>query len=400
MSPSDLSRRQTRVVRHAQMSKTVRMAMLVVAGVTVVSVTHSLVAFNLLDRRWPPGTITMEMGLGPADGLTDGSASWDACATAGLAEWNSVLGPTGISFNAVPASQTPGAPDMVNSVFFADDIFGSPFGENVLAVTQSCIFLREGIDETAESDVVFNNTQAFNCYRGPNSLGPVPETPAAGVNDLKRVGTHEFGHVGGLGHPDEDGQVVAALMNAFISDIDTLQVDDITGMLTLYGVAVTGIPFPPRDQVLTFFLALENEYRDGLMRQQNNPGFVDAEGSAVWFPEWLRYVLNGCSATDAASRVLLQIAGQGIQPVCGVVAAGTILFPPRNLSVDFLTTLDNFYRDDLSRGVVQSFIDAEGKAVWLQEYLRYRVNGCGHDDALAKVLQQIRGGGIAPVCAT
>ena len=83
-----------------------------------------------------------------------------------------------------------------------------------------------------------------------------------------------------------------------------------------------------------------------------------------------------------------------------MVAAGTILFPPRNLSVDFLTTLDNFYRDDLGRGVVQSFIDAEGKAVWLQEYLRYRVNGCGLDEALAKVLQQIRGGGIAPVCAT
>jgi len=381
------------------MSKTIRMAMLGIAGVAIVSVAHSLVAFNLLERRWPPGVIAMEMQLGPDGGLTNDAANWDECATAGLAEWNSVLGPTGVSFSAVPGNRTPGAPDMANSIFFADDIFGSPFGENVLAVAQSFVFLRDGIDETAESDVIFNNAAAFTCFRGPNSLGPIPEGPA-GAAGLQRVGTHEFGHVLGLGHPDEAGQLVPAIMNAFVSDIDGLQVDDITGALTLYGVAVIGIPFPPRDQVLTFFLALENEYRDGLMRQQNNPGFVDAEGSAVWFPEWLRYVLNGCSATDAASRVLLQIAGQGIQPVCGVVAAGTILFPPRNLSVDFLTILDAFYRDDLDRGVVQSFIDAEGKAVWLQEYLRYRVNGCGHDDALAKVLQQIRGGGIAPVCAT
>ena len=392
MSRSDLSQGQTPVVRHAQMSKTARMAMLVVAGVAVISVTHSLVAFNLLERRWPPGVITMELQLGPADGLHSGAASWDDCATQSLVEWNSVLGPTGVSFAAIPGNRTPGAPDTVNSVFFADDIFGTPFGEDVLAVAQSWKFERDGIDETAESDVIFNKAEAFNCFLGPEN--------SYAATDLQRVATHEFGHVLGLTHPDEADQMVPAIMNAFISDIDRLQLDDINGALTLYGVAVTGIPFPPRDQVLTFFLALENEYRDGLMRQQNNPGFVDAEGSAVWFPEWLRYVLNGCSATDAASRVLLQISGQGIQPVCGVVAAGTILFPPRNLSVDFLTTLDNFYRDDLGRGVVQSFIDAEGKAVWLQEYLRYRVNGCGLDDALAKVLQQIRGGGIAPVCAT
>jgi len=45
-----------------------------------------------------------------------------------------------------------------------------------------------------------------------------------------------------------------------------------------------------------------------------------------------------------------------------------------------------------------SYIDLEGKAVWLQEYLRYLVNGCGHAWSTDRVLQQIRGGGIAPLC--
>ena len=378
------------------MSKTLRMAMLVIAGAAVVSVTHSLIAFNLLEYRWPPGLVNVEMQLGAADGLTDGSASWDACAIAGMAEWNAVLGPTGVILNPILGStRIPTSNDDVNSVFFADDIFGMPFGDSTLAVTLTSSFVGPGVQTTAESDIVFNDLKGFDCVRGPLSLSAIP---VAGGTDLRRVATHELGHFLGLGHPDEIGQLVAAIMNAFISDIDVLQLDDIQGVLTQYGVAVTGIPFPPRDQVLGFFLNLENEYRDGLMRAQDNPGFVDAEGSAVWFPEWLRYVLNGCSPTEAADRVLLQIQGLGIQPVCGVVASGAIAFPARNLSLDFLNALDAFYRDALARGVILSSIDLEGKAVWLQEYLRYRVNGCNDGEALSRVLQQIRGGGIAATC--
>lgn len=400
MSRSDLSQGQPPVVRRNPVSKTARMAVLI-AAIAVISMTHSLVAFNLLGRAWPLGTaVTWESGLGAASGLANGAGSWDACAGPAFAAWSGVLAPAGVSFVPVPATTPPGAPDMVNSMFFADDLFGTPFGEQTLAVEQSWTITPPGggIRTTVESDIAVNNAKAFNCYPGPlRTLGSEPE--AAGI-DLFRVVLHELGHAWGLGHPDDIGQLVASVMNSFISDTDALEADDISGVLTNYGIAVTSIPFPPRDQVLAFFLALEAEYRDGLGRMQNNPGFVDSEGSAVWFPEWLRYVLNDCSPEDAATRVLLQIRGQGIQPVCGVVPPGTILFPPRNLSVDFLTTLDNFYRDELGRGVLQSYIDAEGKAVWLQEYLRYRVNGCGHETALGNVLTQIRGGGIPPVCAT
>ena len=119
-------------------------------------------------------------------------------------------------------------------------------------------------------------------------------------------------------------------------------------------------------------------------------GYVEAEGSAVWFPEWLRHVLNGCEATEATPRVLMQIRGQGIQPVCRDVAADSYAFPPRNLSLDFLEALDAFYRDELQRRVELSHVDLEGKAVWLQEYLRYRVDGVNDTDARTQVLTQIQ----------
>jgi hypothetical protein len=90
----------------------------------------------------------------------------------------------------------------------------------------------------------------------------------------------------------------------------------------------------------------------------------------------------------------------GLQPVCEVIAAGVINFPPRNLSFDFLNTLDTFYRDTLNETASDSYIDLEGKAVWLQKYLRYRVNGCDHQQAADRIFQQIRGGGIAPICGS
>jgi hypothetical protein len=379
------------------MSHSVRIAVCTLTIVVLASATDS--GFSLVDSRWDAGTIDMEFQLGPAPGgLIDGSADWDECAIKALNAWNAELGPTGRSFNAITGStRTPAEPDSVNSVFFSDDIYGTAFGDKTLAVTTNWFISRDGVDRRTESDVIFNNAQPFNCY--PDELRALGPTPESAAFDLIRVALHEFGHTLGLLHPDEAGQALLAIMNSIISDLDVLQLDDIQGALTLYGVSVTGIPFPPRNEALDFFLSLEGTYRDTLGRAQTNQGFVDAEGTAVWFPEWLRYVLNGCSSSEASARVLLQIGGLGIQPVCGVISEGVIDFPPRDQSLDFLNTLDAYYLDTLARTVILSFIDLEGKAVWMQEYLRYRVNGCNDADATSRVVQQINGGGIAPVCA-
>ena len=73
-------------------------------------------------------------------------------------------------------------------------------------------------------------------------------------------------------------------------------------------------------------------------------------------------------------------------------------FPPRNEPFLFRTNLEAKYRDGLRREATTSYVDIEGTIVWTQEYLRYRVNQCGHADAVARVLRQIDGAGAEPVC--
>lgn len=68
-----------------------------------------------------------------------------------------------------------------------------------------------------------------------------------------------------------------------------------------------------------------------------------------------------------------------------------IQFPPRDESLAFLATLDVYYQDDMGRQPVEDYhVDMEGTAVWLQEYLRHRVNGASHDAATARVIVSIR----------
>ena len=157
------------------------------------------------------------------------------------------------------------------------------------------------------------------------------------------------------------------------------------------------IGFPPRNESLEFRNQLEVKYRDGL-RRGTVPSFTDVEGSVVWIQEYLRYRLNQCDNVGAILRVLTQIRGRGIQAVCGQPPAGLIAFPPRDETLKFRQFLETTYRDALGRSPVQTFVDIEGDVVWITEYIRYRVNGCGHADSLGKVLAQIDGEGIQPVC--
>jgi hypothetical protein len=77
-----------------------------------------------------------------------------------------------------------------------------------------------------------------------------------------------------------------------------------------------------------------------------------------------------------------------------------VVFPPRDQAFRFRQDLEAYYRDIFRRSANQSFVDIEGTIVWTQEYLRYRVNSCGHNEAVNRVMAQIDGSTSTATCST
>lgn len=181
-------------------------------------------------------TVIMQVSLGSGTrNLRDGFTSFNDSAIDALKTWNPYL--AHLQFSWVKNSPvTPAEGDDEMSVIFDNKIFGSNFGSGVLAVT--LLAYRNGNFE--ETDTVFNNAISWDSYRGPL-------TPP--VYDFHRVAIHEFGHTVGLDHPDQaqPKQIVVAIMNSRVSDLDTLAQDDINGATAIYGTgpAYQSIPDAP-----------------------------------------------------------------------------------------------------------------------------------------------------------
>lgn len=157
------------------------------------------------------------------------------------------------------------------------------------------------------------------------------------------------------------------------------------------------IAFPPRNEAFTFRNELELHYREQLRRQATT-SYVDLEGDVVWTQEYLRYRLNRCTHEQAMQHVFDQIDGRPPAPVCGDPPANQVAFPPRNECLAFREQLELRYRDRLRRTLMETYVDIEGSVVWVQEYLRYRLNQCDHQTARARVFDQIGGRGAGPTC--
>jgi hypothetical protein len=187
----------------------------------VVFGTESLFGYVLEGQSWTLNrTVVMQLSLGPSKTLLDGSTSFNQSAQNALEIWNPYL--AHLHFSAILFSPVvPDPDDDEMSVVFAANAFGDKFGSGVLAVT--VLGFRGTVFET--TDTVFNSAYLWNSYRG--AFNP-------SVLDFRRVAIHEFGHTLGLDHPDQKGQHVSAIMNSQISDIDTVQADDIAGAQALY----------------------------------------------------------------------------------------------------------------------------------------------------------------------
>ena len=83
----------------------------------------------------------------------------------------------------------------------------------------------------------------------------------------------------------------------------------------------------------------------------------------------------------------------------GVSGPMDVLFPSRGDSYQFRADLETKYRTGLNRSASTTFVDSEGEVVWTQEYIRYRVNGCDHATAVARVMTQLNGGVAGGICA-
>lgn len=192
--------------------------------------------YVLEGKSWPTGAVVlMQLNLGSAGRtLQDGNTSWDAAVLPVAGMWDQTIQRVQVSMIINPVVPSV-AGDRINSVVFANSVFGQSFGSGTLAVTY---YMSSG-SSMIESDTLFNRAATFDSYRGP--LQFVAHGPA--IADIRRVFLHEMGHTLGLGHPDTGGQHVTAVMNSIVSDQEVLAADDIAGGQFLYG-AGTGIPTP------------------------------------------------------------------------------------------------------------------------------------------------------------
>ena len=184
-------------------------------------------SWKRLRHRWVDSAIPVSMILNVGSG-------WNGTARDALGVWN------GAGSNFRFTSETSSGSERVtcssssidrrNVVVWGAGICGESFGDRTLAITKTWSYTSSG--EAVDSDVVFNTAFSWSTYGGPLRDSP----------DFRRVAIHEFGHVLGLAHPDDHGQTVTAIMNAHISDLDTIQADDVNGVIGIYGRGANRAP--------------------------------------------------------------------------------------------------------------------------------------------------------------
>lgn len=225
--------------------------------------------FVLTGQSWTRNrTVVMHLSLPPGTGtFQDGFTSLGQSAEDALNIWNQHLAHMQLAVDR-NSILPPESLDGDTSVSMSNTVYGMPFGTNTLAVT---LIAARG-STTFETDVIFNNAFAYDSYRG--NLQP-------GLQDFHRVALHEFGHVLGLGHPNQGPppQTVVAIMNSTIGNIDSLRADDIAGAQSIYSNGPPYLNSNPSSNLVNlstraFVSTGENALIGGFIVQGSQPATV------------------------------------------------------------------------------------------------------------------------------
>jgi hypothetical protein len=214
-------------------------------------------AYVLDGAKWPSGETTFNVGISLNGATTSMSGkTWNQAFIDAANEWNAnsqfvyTVDTSNPSHPCAGVGSYPqdgyrngaGFYDKVcNQVDNSEDAFGS----QVLAVTVSYTYVSTP-DEKVETDIFFNNTESWDIYDGA----------IQNRFDFQRIALHELGHALGLGHENTN----PAMMQPTISNIDSLQSDDIAGVTSLYGAAVD----PADPIVMKFEEPIDGEIKSGV----------------------------------------------------------------------------------------------------------------------------------------
>jgi hypothetical protein len=198
-------------------------------------------AYVLEGPSWAVPSFTVYLNLTASQGnlganlatfpLTDGSTSYNQVYANAETIWSSNL--KSLKINTVIGSNAQGVTmsNGLNEVGFSSTILGYSLGQYTLGLTMYYYNPSSNPSRMTQTSTAINPGWQWNSYRG-NLTYP--------VIDLQRVALHESGHMIGLGHPDQAGQVVNAIMNSSISNTDNLTTDDLSGGQDLYGTPQAG----------------------------------------------------------------------------------------------------------------------------------------------------------------
>lgn len=226
---------------------------------------------------WADGNIDLYLDLPTSPTYTDASNPYTA-AEAAIGRWNPLTARVQIvARNGASVSDTGRS-----TVRFASTVQGAAFGPGVLAVT---LVKHDGTKRT-EADIILNSNANWDSYSGYSSINRP---------NLRRVLTHELGHLLGLGHPNDAGQQVASVMDSTAYHIHEPAPDDADAVGEFYGYTTANPGRPP--------VFNQQVYSRSVLEGASSEFSVNAYGAMTITYQWYKDAVALPGATSATYRI-------------------------------------------------------------------------------------------------